>query len=461
MKKTLLAACGLLLATTVHAQENPPTNTPSLSATAPILLQIEAGTHQVLTSPQALARVAVGDASVAEVTVLGKREVLITAKKTGLTSLLVWPKAQKDEAVVPWSYRLRIQAIQDPVPPPLTPPLPPALKKAQVLPGRVSGQVSSLPAQRLATQLAKGGNPDQKVIDTSTVAVSTQVLTQVRIAEVQRTTLQQYGLNVFKTEAGSLRGLSTPGTAQIASGQALQPGTPFSPLVSASGFAPLQNAFNLLLGNPARGLLSVLSVLESNGMAKTLAEPSLLATSGQTASYLVGGQFPVPINQGGVTGAISIEYKEFGVRLSLTPTVLSNQRIALRVAPEVSDLDTTTGVTVGGVSVPALLIRRTDTMIELGDGESFVISGLVSDSLLDNVDKVPYLSDIPILGAFFKSAASRRREKELIMIVTPRLVKPIPVRTRTPPLPGQPLGQSMGQGRGFGRLLSPDFGVSP
>jgi pilus assembly protein CpaC len=141
--------------------------------------------------------------------------------------------------------------------------------------------------------------------------------------------------------------------------------------------------------------------------------------------------------------------------------VLSNQRIALRVAPEVSDLDTTTGVTVGGVSVPALLIRRTDTMIELGDGESFVISGLVSDSLLDNVDKVPYLSDIPILGAFFKSAASRRREKELIMIVTPRLVKPIPVRTRTPPLPGQPLGQSMGQGRGFGRLLSPDFGVSP
>jgi pilus assembly protein CpaC len=160
--------------------------------------------------------------------------------------------------------------------------------------------------------------------------------------------------------------------------------------------------------------------------------------SGQTASFLAGGEFPIPVAQGAQTNAsITIEYKEFGVRLSLTPTVLSKDRIALKVAPEVSELDFSQSIQLSGVTLPSLRVRRTDTSIELGDGESFVISGLVSNNLLANVDKVPWLGDVPILGAFFKSASSRREEKELIMVVTPHLVKPLAREAQLPTIPGE------------------------
>src|SRR5690606_4039263 len=147
-------------------------------------------------------------------------------------------------------------------------------------------------------------------------------------------------------------------------------------------------------------LLGVISVLEANGFAYTLAEPSLTAMSGQSATFLAGGEFPIPVEQR--DGAVTVEYKEFGVRLTLTPTVLDRDRIMLKVAPEVSELDFTAAVQAAGVSVPALTVRRTETAIQLGDGESFVISGLISRNNTGNVDKVPLLGDLPILGAFFK-----------------------------------------------------------
>ena len=209
-------------------------------------------------------------------------------------------------------------------------------------------------------------------------------------------------------------------------------------LNSSSGFVPLQNAFNLVIGDASNGILGVLSMLEGRGLSRTLAEPSLTATSGQTATFLAGGEFPVPVAQSGVSsGGITVQYKEFGVRLSLTPTVLSRQRIALRVAPEVSELDYSAGISISGVAVPALNVRRTETSVELGDGESFVISGLVSSNMLSNVDKVPSLGDVPILGAFFKSTTVSRNDKELIMVVTPHLVRPMRREARLPPLPGE------------------------
>ncbi|HZP11892.1 MAG TPA: type II and III secretion system protein family protein, partial [Nevskiaceae bacterium] len=150
-----------------------------------------------------------------------------------------------------------------------------------------------------------------------------------------------------------------------------------------------------------------------------------------------GGEFPVPVSQGGANiGSVTIQYKEFGVRLSLTPTVLARDRIALKVAPEVSDLNFSAGIQVSGVAVPALNVRRTDTTIELGDGETFVISGLVSNNLLSNVDKVPWLGDIPVIGALFRSSRINREDKELIMVVTPHLVRPLARGAPQPPLPG-------------------------
>src|SRR6185295_1696247 len=146
------------------------------------------------------------------------------------------------------------------------------------------------------------------------------------------------------------------------------------------------------------------------GLVHVLAEPSLVAMSGQTASFLAGGEFPVPVQQGsgggagtGSNGGITIEFKEFGVRLQLTPTVLANDRIVLRVAPEVSELNFNAAITTGGVQVPALTVRRTETTVELGDGDSFLISGLVSKNSIANVDKIPCLGSLPIIGAFFRS----------------------------------------------------------
>lgn len=388
-------------------------------------ITVEVGTHKLVRQPQGVKRVAVGDPNIADINVVNGREVLITGKKLGITSLMVWPRTGS----TPAEYRVKVGSVKDPTK--QTRP-DPDLAAATIERGAsVEGRLPNLLAHRRATLAAQAAD---KVADSSAVDGDFQVMTQIRIAEVNRTTLQQYGAQYFKNVPNTTAGISPPGMLSgittDANGITLN---------SASGFLPVRDAFNLVFGDATRGFLGVLSVLEGKGLARTLAEPSLTAISGQTATFLAGGEFPVPVNQsgsGGGNAAITVEYKEFGVRLALTPTVLSKERIALRVAPEVSDLDFTAGIQIGGVAVPALTVRRTETSVELGDGESFVISGLVSNNLVANVDKVPWLGDIPILGAFFKSVSNQRTEKELIMVVTPRLVRPLTREAKLPALPG-------------------------
>ncbi len=159
-------------------------------------------------------------------------------------------------------------------------------------------------------------------------------------------------------------------------------------------------------------------------MARILAEPTLVAQSGHSASFLAGGEIPIPVPQG--LGSVAIEYKQFGIGLAVTPTVLGPNRIALKVAPHASDLDYVNAVNINGSAVPALLTRRADTTVELGDGESFIVGGLISKSMVSNVDKIPLLGDLPIIGAFFKNLNYRNEEKELVIVVTPRMISPLP-----------------------------------
>lgn len=398
-----------------------------VQAAVPEWVEIEVGTHKLVRESNGVIRVAVGDPAVADVNVINRRELLITGKAQGITSLMVWQSGMRE----PKELRLRVSPAADPRAA-QTPD--PELAGAQIDPGRrLSGSLPNLMAHRRAHSAAQAGS-EASIVDNSSVALESQVLTEIRIAEVNRTTAQRFGLSVFKNTANTTAGLSTPGTF---SGVESNDSGGFT-LNSSSGFVPLQNAFNLVIGNAMDGILGVLSFLEGRGLAHTLAEPSLTASSGQTASFLAGGEFPIPVAQSGVSsGGITVQYKEFGVRLSLTPTVLSRQRIALRVAPEVSELDYSAGISISGVAVPALNVRRTETSVELGDGESFVISGLVSSNMLTNVDKVPWLGDLPILGAFFKSTEMTREEKELIMVVTPRLVRPMRRDAQLPPMPGE------------------------
>jgi pilus assembly protein CpaC len=190
-----------------------------------------------------------------------------------------------------------------------------------------------------------------------------------------------------------------------------------------------------VFNSATHGLFADLSLMESNNLARILAEPTLVALSGQSASFLAGGEIPVPIPQG--LGTTSIEYKPYGVGLTLTPTVLSPQRIALKVAPEASQLDFANAVTISGVSVPAITTRRTDTTVELGDGESFVIGGLIDRETISNVAKVPLLGDLPVIGAFFKQLNYQQNDKELVIIVTPHLVSPLAKGATLPATPGE------------------------
>jgi pilus assembly protein CpaC len=249
----------------------------------------------------------------------------------------------------------------------------------------------------------------------------------VRVVEFSRTVLKEIGFNFFRQNNGFSFGSFTP--------TSLTSSTVGSSSTTVQSTLPISSAFNLVFSSATHGLFADLSLMETNNLARVLAEPTLVALSGQSASFLAGGEIPVPVPQ--ALGATAIEYKSYGIGLSLTPTVLSPQRIALKIAPEASQLDFSNAVTISGVSVPAITTRRTETTVELGDGESFVIGGLIDRETASNVNKVPLLGDLPVIGAFFKQLNYQQNEKELVIVVTPHLVSPLAKDAKLPTTPGE------------------------
>ena len=348
------------------------------SANASTEVAVEAGSQSVIVPPSPVRRAAVADPAIADVELVNPSEVLVIGKHPGATDLALWVDGEKQ----PHRYSVTVGA-------------------------------------------ASLGKPSDN---------TAQVQIDTRIVELSRKALRQAGINFSRVGNNSTISVSPPGVLSGVSGGG---GTGFL-LDSASGFLPLSQAFNLVYGNAGENLLVTVSVLEQNGLAHTLAEPSLVALSGQTASFLAGGELPIPVAQNSGGGnSITIEFKPFGIRLMVTPTVLAGDRIALKVAPEVSELDFSTGVDTGGVTVPGLITRRADTAIELASGESFAISGLVSQQMNTSVDKIPGLGDLPILGAFFKTTHFEREDRELLMIVSPHLVKPLSKEASRLPMPGE------------------------
>ncbi|HDS1698339.1 MULTISPECIES: type II and III secretion system protein family protein [unclassified Pseudomonas] len=351
----------------------------------PSVIEIDQGLQQELRLPLAISRVAVGEPKVADVQASGERGVVITAVGQGNTTLMLWT------ACAPSPHRAMV-----------------------FVKGRASAdmaQDSFLPSQ------------DAQLIS--------QVQADIRFVEVRRTKYKEAGARLFfKGSNNSLIG--SPGTVP---GTSVTPGS--VPIATPS--IPLDDTvFNIVWGGGSSRFLAMINALENSGFAYTLARPSLTVLSGQTASFLAGGEIPIPVPSAG-SDNVSIEYKEFGVRLALTPTIISPGRITLKVAPEVSELDYNNVVTIAGTQVPGLTVRRTDTSIALADGESFIISGLVSNNTRSAVDRLPGLGSLPILGAFFRNSAMRREETELLMIVTPHLVQPLAANARLPELPGENL----------------------
>ena len=291
-----------------------------------------------------------------------------------------------------------------------------------LLTGTVASPGDAEEAQRLVQAYV---GAETQVISRIRSATPLQVNLRVKIAEVNRSLVKRIGVNLLTRGSGNgfIGGQGNPGSfgrpAQIGPlGQVIAPATP--------------NVFNIAAGGTTLGfignilgldILSTLDLAETDGLVTTLAEPNLTALSGETASFLAGGEFPVPISQS--LGSITIEYKQYGVGLAFTPIVLADGRISMRVRPEVSELSNEGTIRLNGFNVPALTTRRAETTVELGSGQSFMIAGLLRNANTNDVSKAPFLGDIPILGALFRSTSYRRAETELVIIVTPYLVRPV------------------------------------
>ena len=287
----------------------------------------------------------------------------------------------------------------------------------------LEGKVQDPATAYRANQIAAGFQKDSDALDDRVkIKSSAQVMIRVRIAEVSRSITKELGINWNSVlSAGAFKfGLFTGRTTfpvttnSVTGGQVSNVFTP-----DPSGAGSLMTFFNTshLSGN------AVIDALAQDGLISILAEPNLTALSGEKASFLAGGEFPIPVAQ--YQNAITIEFKQYGVSLDFVPTVLSSNHISLHVRPEVSELTTVGEVTVNGITVPGLQVRRADTTVELGSGQSFAIGGLLQNNSTSNVSRYPGLGDLPILGALFRSSNFTRNESELIIIVTPYIVKPI------------------------------------
>jgi pilus assembly protein CpaC len=382
-------------------------------------LAMERGKSMFLKAGYAVKRVSVGSPDILDVVVLNSTELQLVAKAVGTTNVLIWDPSGRLQAAIDVhvsSAQSQLQAelrrileVED-----ITVE---STGHATVLKGSVPSAVKLEQALEVS-EAYLGAESTGKIVNLLQVGGNQEVMLKVVVAEMSRTLNREFGMNFNALiEAGS-------GTINVASFiQGL------SGPADTAGVIPISDAVNfaaLLSGYGALEQLAVfLDALDERGLGKVLAEPTLLARSGETASFLVGGEVPIPIAQGGAFGSITVEFKDFGVGLGFTPTVLGPDRIHLQVAPEVSDVDFTLGTEVGGTIVPGFVTRRATTAVELKDGQSFAIAGLLSDSVRELSGRYPLLGDIPILGNLFRSSLYQKAQTELVIIVTPHLVKPL------------------------------------
>ena len=388
-------------------------------------LDVPLNKSQVLTVDRAFSKALVGNQDVADILPLTNRSLYVLGKKVGTTSLTLYDSrnmliAVVDVAVGPDVVTLKRQL-------------------AELIPGEqigarisndavvLTGTVSSASAVDRAVQIARtyaGG--DEKVVNMLSVGASQQVMLEVRFSEVNRQAAKQIGLN------HSFTGNRTAGSIGNLAGDSIIPtNNDRIPTIKLDGLSDAFGVGTWAYKIGSLNLFSALDALERKGLVKTLAEPTLVALSGETASFLAGGEFPIPVVQNGGGGGgngnngITVEFKPFGVSLGFTPTVLSDGIINLVVEPEVSSIDPSASVSINGLVVPGLLTRRAKTVVELRDGQSFAIAGLLRNDFQDTVRQLPILGSIPIIGSLFRSTGFQKQQTELVMIVTPRLVKPM------------------------------------
>ncbi|HET9359107.1 MAG TPA: pilus assembly protein N-terminal domain-containing protein, partial [Vicinamibacterales bacterium] len=410
----------------------------------PRAVQLLVGRSTLVDVGSPIARVSLTSADVADALVTGPTQLLVHGKLPGAISMFVW-----DRSGAITRYEIAVQRDLDRL----------NTQVSQLFPGEriqahsngksvvLSGLVSSKEVADKAVAVA-GGYVDNKADVVTLLQVqpgqrSNQVLLRVRFAEVSRTAMSEWGMSIFTspTGIGNTIGRSTtqqypaPGYSDLAWTKA---GSGFGdPVSSASGKLVFSDFLNLFLLNQQYDLGVLIKALQQRGLFQSLAEPNLIAESGKEASFLAGGEFPIPVAQGSAANmAVSVQFKEFGIRLNFTPTV-SGDRVHLKVKPEVSTLDYGNAVVLNGFRIPALSTRRTETEVELNNRQTFAIAGLMNNSMQQTMQKIPGLGDIPILGYLFKSKAAQRDQTELVVMITPEIL-PNNSPGVTPALPNYP-----------------------
>jgi pilus assembly protein CpaC len=378
------------------------------------------GKSVILESPMPVKRISIVDTEVADALVLTPKEVYLTGKSIGKTSLTLWVDS-KIHAIFELEITPDIVGLKE--------------KIYQIFPGEsdihvtnthdsivLSGTVSSDMNVSHILALAEAYAPD-KIINLLQVRGVHQVMLEVRVAEMSRSLTRRMGVNFnYISSSGSNIGISMLNNLSSLP----EEGWPGNALAIAD---PVNYLFSFT--DDGASWTGIIDALKEQGLVKILAEPTLIALSGQQAQFLAGGEFPIPVPQ--ELGRTTVDYKKFGVGLQFTPTVLSGEKINLQVSPEVSELDFTNAVTLGGFVIPSITTRRVSTMIELADGQSFAIAGLLKDDVREIVHKFPFFGDIPVIGTLFRSNSFQKNETELIIIVTPHLVKPLEMAKQTLP----------------------------
>lgn len=429
-KATALArtlAIGLVAATLAAAPSQPATAQAVQNASSSIDLSV--GRGRLVSLPASMSDIFVADDAVADVQVRSNRQLYIFGKKPGETSIYATDASGR----VVFSTVARVGNNIETIDQMLSLAMPEASISANTMNGFVllTGTVQSPDDAAEAERLVQAFVGEQtKVLSRLRTATPLQVNLQVRIAEVNRSLVKEISGNLLTRDRdgplgngflGGVFGGRTPGTI-LYPGEGSPPvpaGTTAYQFAVPAGKRSLAGAGRLF----GLDLMASLDIGERSGLVATLAQPNLTAISGETADFLAGGEFPVPIP--GNLASTTIEYRKYGVSLAYTPTVLSNGRISLRVRPEVSELSTEGAIEMQGFQIPALTIRRAETTVELGSGESFMIAGLINNRSIGAIDKMPGLGDVPLLGMLFKSDSFRRGETELVIVVTPYLVQPV------------------------------------
>jgi pilus assembly protein CpaC len=427
-----IALLGALCFSAPLRAQQPPVTPPSSSAAqaeapvpsgqgseaeAPQSLHLLVGRSIVISSPARIKRVSLADPNIAEAIVVSPTQVLLNGKTPGGVSLIVWDESDQSQ-VFEVSVDIDVLGLSQ--------------KIHEVFPSEdvhietsrdvvmLSGKISSALVADKILEVVKNTTPKVTSLMQVPTTPKGQILLQVRFAEVNRSAISQLGINLL-----SLPGAKNVGTISTQQFGPPQLVTAQSGVGSALGVSDLLNIF---IFRPDINLAATIKALQEHNAVEILAEPNLMTESGKDASFLAGGEFPFPILQssgGGGFAGITIQFKEFGVRLNFTPTLTPDGLIHLKVKPEVSSLDFANALTIQGFVIPALSTNRVESEMDLSDGQSFVIAGLMDNRVTEQLEKVPGIGDIPILGKLFQSHTFNKSKNELMVVVTPRIVHPV------------------------------------